>query len=151
MPTHRPLQILVATSTILVALVFFVAGVQKLRVPDPTVTMIGRYIDSPQAVRAIGFMEIGLATWMLSFRTPRLAGGAAALALAGFSVLIAVELQRNAPLPCGCLETRPGLESPHAIRRGLWVSLGRNAFLILCATSVAVLATSDKPRASSEF
>lgn len=145
MPSNRSIQLLVVTLTLIVALVFAVAGVQKLRLPDPTATMIGRYVDSPQGVRAIGCMEIGMALWLLSFRTPRLAGGAAAIALIGFSVMIAVELNRGASaLPCGCLETRPGLEAPHAIRRGLWISLARNGFLILCATGAAWLATPDK-------
>ena len=86
--THRPVQFVVVTATILVALVFAAAGVQKVRKPDPTSTMVGRYIDSPQGVRAIGFMELGMALWLLSFRTPRIANGAAAAALVGFLSLI---------------------------------------------------------------
>lgn len=154
MSRFKPVQLLVATCTILVALVFVVAGVQKLRVEDPAMTMVGRYISSPQAVRAIGCMEIGLALWLLSFRMPRLAPATAAVALAGFSVLIGIELGRGASaLPCGCLEIRPGLTNPHEIRRGLWMSLGRNGLLILCALTAAGLATPDnraEPAATSK-
>ena len=133
-----------ATTTILVALVFAAAGVQKIRNPDPFGTMLGHYVDTKQGVTAVGCMEIGLALWLLSFRTPRLASSFAAIALVAFTLLIVFELSRNAPLPCGCLEATPGAENPQSIRQGLYVSIGRNVFLILCALVAAGLAESDK-------
>lgn len=115
---------------IVVASVFVIAGVAKVMTPDEAGTMVARYLNSPQTVRALGLCEIGLALWMISGYLPRFSMSVAAGVLVVFAVMIGVELQRNQPLPCGCLEMTPGQTDPQAIRRGLWVSIARNGALV---------------------
>jgi uncharacterized membrane protein YphA (DoxX/SURF4 family) len=131
----RPDQLLWLTATLLVAVTFFVAGSGKVLAPAANPSMVDRYLDSAQSIRAVGLIEVGLALWLISARTPRWAAAFAAFALTVFSILIAIELNRTRPLPCGCLPMVPGVDS-FAIRKGLWISLGRNVFLIaMCALS----------------
>ena len=126
-------------ATIVVALVFAAAGCKKLITADAGVTMVGRYLPTPSGVRALGCMEVAMALWLLSGRNPKLAPATAAAILIGLSLLIGAELQRNAPLPCGCLPTFPG-EDPFAARRELWVGVARNGFLIvLCVLTAALV------------
>lgn len=107
--------------------------------PDEIGTMVSRYMKSPEAVRALGFCEIGLALWMLSGFMSRFSGMVAIAVLGIFTLLILVELQKNQPLPCGCLEVKPGQMDPYSVRKGLWMSVGRNAALgILTIVSIVL-------------
>lgn len=142
---ERSVNFLRWVATAIVAATFLVAGASKVWHPDAGVTMVGRYLRTPNAVRALGCMEIAMALWLLTGRNARLAPVTAAAALAGMALLIGAELQRNAPLPCGCLPMRPGVLDPFAARRGLWVSLGRNAFLIVLCGMSAALAPEEEP------
>lgn len=110
--------------------------------------MVSRYLKSPEVVRAVGLCEIGLALWMLSGFMPRFSGMIAISVLGVFTLLILVELQKNQPLPCGCLEVRPGQMDPHTVRRGLWMSVGRNAILGMLTVVSIVLAEPVKRPAS---
>ncbi len=141
----EPSQLLRFSCVLVVAGVFVVSGASKVMSDGQDLSMVGRYLNSVQSVKALGFAEIGLALWMLSFRMPRMSVGIAAAALVGFTVLIAVELNREKPLPCGCLQASPGVENPHAVRRGLWLSIGRNG--VLMALSVVAIALSADPKA----
>ncbi len=127
----QPSQFLRFVCVAVVAGVFVLAGVGKIWMADADTggNMVARYLNSPQAVKAVGFAEIGLAMWMLSFHLPRLSASVAAGVLVVFSILIYSEIQRDKPLPCGCLPTTPGMDNPHEIRSGLWISLTRNGFL----------------------
>jgi hypothetical protein len=143
-------QILRAVAILIVAGVFALAGIQKIRSGDPGETMVGRYFTGADGVRALGCIEVGLALWMLSFRNPRLAGLVTAGILAAFAGLIAMELLRERPLPCGCLQTRPGA-NPFDVRTGLWISLGRNVFLCLLALLSAWLTPGEDPSEREEL
>jgi uncharacterized membrane protein YphA (DoxX/SURF4 family) len=125
------------TATVIVAATFLLAGLGKIAWPTTAApSMIDRYFPSGQSVRAVGLIEVGLALWLLSMRTPGWAAAFAGLVLAGFTALIIAELARTQPLPCGCLPSTPGAMDPFAIRKGLWIGVGRNVFLIgLCALS----------------
>jgi len=140
MADTRAVTLLRITCVGTLAAVFLLAGVQKLTAGDAGVTLLSRYVDSARAVQALGVFEIGLAAWLLSFRTPRLSAGVVIVVLLGFSVVIGLELRREQPLPCGCLRVTPGATSPHEVRRGLWISLGRNATLILLGAMNVILA-----------
>jgi hypothetical protein len=142
----EPSQLLRITCTFVVAGVFVAAGVSKVLSEADDQTMVARFMQSPQAVKAVGFAEIGLAMWMVSFHLPKLAQTVAIGLLVTFTVLIAVELGRENPRPCGCLEARPGLEDPHAVRRGLYVSIARNGVLIGMSAGAIVLALPVNPR-----
>jgi uncharacterized membrane protein YphA (DoxX/SURF4 family) len=133
------------TATLIVAATFLLAGAGKVASPSGALSLVDRYLSSAQSVRAVGLIEIGLALWLVSGRTPGWAAAFAGLSLAGFTGLIAVELSRTQPLPCGCLPTTPGAMDPFAVRKGLWIGIGRNVFLIaLCGVS-AWLAQPFKP------
>jgi hypothetical protein len=135
-------------ATLIVAATFCVAGATKIIRPAASPSMVDRYLPSAESVRAVGLIEVGMALWLVSLRTPRWAAGFAAVVLGAFTVLIAIELSRTAPLPCGCLPATPGGMDPFAVRRGLWIGGGRNVFLIgLCALS-AVLAPPRRPDAA---
>ena len=125
------------TATAIVAAAFLLAGAGKIAWPTTAApSMIDRYLPSGQSVRAVGLIEVGLALWLLSMRTPGWAAAFAGLVLTGFTALIVVELVRTQPLPCGCLPMTPAAMDPVAIRRGLWVGVGRNVFLVgMCAVS----------------
>ena len=138
-PETLSLRILRVSAAVLVALTFLIAGGQKLLHPDVGISMLARYATNPRAVAAIGCGELAIGLWLVSFRFPRAAASVAIAALLGFSVLIGLELRRTQPLPCGCMPLFPGATEPHAIRRGLWVAEGRNAFLILLAAGSALL------------
>lgn len=143
----EPSQITRFACVALVAAVFVIAGVHKIT-GDYSDTMVQRALSSPQAVKALGYAEIGLALWLLSFKTPRLSAAVTLLALLGFTTLIALELNRTAPLPCGCLEVRPGMD-PHAVRASLWASVGRNGILMILTTVSIVLAMPVRERAEN--
>jgi uncharacterized membrane protein YphA (DoxX/SURF4 family) len=132
---------------IIVAGVFVLAGVGKVMSPDEAGTMVARFLKSPQTVRALGLCEIGLALWMLSGYLPRLSMSVAAGVLVVFILMIGAELQRNQPLPCGCLPLSPGQNDPHVIRRGLWMSIGRNGVLVGLSV-VAILLTAREKRST---
>lgn len=132
---------------IVVAGVFVIAGVAKVMRPDEAGTMVARYLNSPQTVRALGLCEIGLALWMVSGYLPRFSMSVAAGVLVVFALMIGVELQRNQPLPCGCLEMTPGQTDPQSIRRGLWLSIGRNGVLVgLSVVSILLTAPASGSR-----
>lgn len=140
----EPSQITRFVCVALVATVFVIAGYHKIT-GDSSFTMVSRALPSPQAVRALGFAEIGLALWLLSLKTPRLSAAVTLITLAGFTGLILLELNRSAPLPCGCLEVRPGAD-PFAVRAGLWASAGRNGILMILTTLSIVLAMPVRER-----
>lgn len=131
-----------------VAVVFILAGLGKVMHPDEIGTMVSRYLKSPEAVRALGLCEIGLALWMLSGFMPRFSGTVAIAVLGIFTLLILVELQKNQPLPCGCLEVKPGQMDPHTVRKGLWMSVGRNIALGML-TIVSIVLTEPVARLRS--
>lgn len=133
------LKALRVSAAFVVALTFLIAGAQKLLHPDVGISMLARYAANPRAVAAVGCGELAIGLWLISFRFPRAAASVAIAALLGFSVLIGLELRRTQPLPCGCMPLLPGATEPHAVRRGLWVAEGRNAFLILLAAGSALL------------
>lgn len=133
----------VATGIVAVALL--AAGGWKLFRPDPSVTMMSRYLQSPRATRAGGCLEIALALWLISGRSPKLAPVTAAGALVGLSILIGSEIQRDAPLPCGCFPTRANPQGASAVRYELSVALGRNAFLVVLCGVAVWLDPSDEP------
>jgi uncharacterized membrane protein YphA (DoxX/SURF4 family) len=110
-------------------------------------SMVGRYLDSADAVKALGLAELGLAAWMLSGRMPRLSGGVVMAALAAFTALIAIELTRADPRDCGCVrQVIPG-QDESSIRSGLWISIGRNVGLIaLAGLSIALSPPASSPR-----
>jgi uncharacterized membrane protein YphA (DoxX/SURF4 family) len=126
----EPSDILRWVCVIVVAGVFVLAGVGKVMNPDEAGTMVGRYLKSPETIRAVGFCEVGLALWLISAYLQRFAMSVGVGVLVAFTLMIGVELQRSQPLPCGCLEATPGQMEPHAVRRGLWVSIGRNGVLV---------------------
>jgi len=142
----EPSQLLRVCCVLIVAGVFVISGVSKITGNGQEGSMVARYLNSVETVRALGFAEIALALWMLSFRMPRLSVGIAAGALLGFTVLIGVELNREKPLPCGCLQATPGIQDPHAIRRGLWGSIGRNGVLVSLSVVAIMLATDPRSR-----
>jgi hypothetical protein len=143
-------QILRAVAILIVAGVFALAGVQKIRSGNPGETMVGRYFTGADGVRALGCIEVGVALWMLSFRNPRLAGIVTAGILAAFGGLIAMELYRERPLPCGCLQTRPGA-NPFDVRTGLWISLARNVFLCFLALLSAWLTPANDSQQRTDY
>jgi hypothetical protein len=132
-----------AVATFIVAAVFLAAGVMKLHTGDPGGTMVSRYFQGADGARAVGCIEVGLALWLISLRTPRLAGLVATIALLALSAAIGLELNRERPLPCGCLEARPGMD-PFVVRHGLWLSLARNGFLIVMALLTVALSPSEQ-------
>lgn len=126
-------------ATAIVAVALLTAGGWKLFRPDPAVTMLSRYLPSPRAARAAGCLEIAVALWLLSGRSPKLAPAVTAGGLAGMMLLIGGELRRDRPLPCGCFPVHRTAASTPAVRQELSVAIGRDAFLILlCGLSGAL-------------
>lgn len=136
----RPVRRLRVTATVLVALALMTAGGWKLFRPDPSVTMLSRYLPTPRAARAAGCLEIALALWLLSGRSPVLAPTVAAGALAGLGLLVGTELKRDQPLPCGCFPVKTTSQNTVAVRRELSVAIGRDAFLVLLCVMSGTLA-----------
>lgn len=123
---------------VVLAVVFILAAVGKLR--------SGVMGDAPQTVYDawlgvgtvwhylfIGF-EFLLAAWLLSGLWPRWSSGAAAVVLVAFSIVIAVEMRRSAPRPCGCLGGGVVEQlMPDDIHAALRQSLVMNGVLVLAA------------------
>jgi hypothetical protein len=75
--------------------------------------------------------ELGLAVWILSGLAPRASAGVALMVLAVFTLLIAREMRRYDPRPCGCLGDRQvQAVTPGDVRAGLRASLVRNVALM---------------------
>ncbi|HEX8323692.1 MAG TPA: MauE/DoxX family redox-associated membrane protein [Tepidisphaeraceae bacterium] len=126
-----------------VALALLAAGGTKLLRTEPSVTMINRYLPTPKAVRAGGCLEIALALWLISGRSPKLAPTVAAAALAGMALLVVSELRRDAPLPCGCFPTRTAPTDTAAVRQELSVAVGRDVFLAMLCGLAGALAPAE--------
>jgi uncharacterized membrane protein YphA (DoxX/SURF4 family) len=83
---------------------------------------------------AIAAAELLLGLWMILGRFPRVAACFCAAVLLFYTVFLVMEIQSNAPLPCGCFWVTPDQASPPEIRRQLMIGVSRNLLLILsCA------------------
>lgn len=118
-----------------------VGGGWKAWRPDAGLTMLARYLPTPQAVRAAGCLELALALWLVSGRNAKLAPGVAAGTFLGLTLLIGGELRRAQPLPSGRFPYRGALLDSASVRRELSVALGRDAFL----AALGVLAVVSAP------
>lgn len=120
------------------AVIFILAAVGKVRT--------GMMGEGPQTVYdawlGVGSVwhylfitiEFLLAGWLLSGLWPRWSSGVAAVVLAAFSIVIAVEMQRAAPRPCGCLGGGVAQElTPDDVHAALRQSLVMNGALTLAA------------------
>jgi hypothetical protein len=82
-----------------------VAGFEKLaRDPEAVAqTVVGRYVDRPLHIAALGGAEALLGSWIvLTFRT-RLAFGAATWTFSTFSLALWRHVEAGDPISCGCL------------------------------------------------
>lgn len=140
----KPVRRLRHVATALAALALLTAGGWKVVRPDAGVTMISRYLPSQQSVRAAACLEIAIALWLLSGRSPKLAPAVAGATFAGMALLVATELQRDQPLPCGCFPVQAVSQENSVVRRELSVALGRDAFLIVLCGMAMALAPSEK-------
>ena len=115
------------------------AAVGKLRGgaggDDLAATLFG---GSVALVAALGVFELLLAGWLVSGVRPLLAAGVTALVLASFSGILAGEMRRDVPRPCGCLGA-VAAKGPEAVRRGLRLGLLRNAALLAGVGGLALL------------
>ncbi len=106
----------------------------------------------PLAAAGVIGLEILLGVWLIAGWRPKWSGIATAALLAAFTGALAAELKKSTPRACNCLggssvvELVPGLDE---IRAGLRWGIARNAGLIACAMTLAMLAaTSRRPNAS---
>ena len=131
--------------------VFAFAAVGKLRGGaggnDLATALLG---GSAGMIIALAVFELLLATWLLSGVRPLAALVVTAVLLAGFSGVLAAEMRRPVPKPCGCLGAAAA-QGPAAVRRGLEVSLLRNAALLAGVGGLVLLETSGAPRSAAAF
>ncbi|HUB27569.1 MAG TPA: MauE/DoxX family redox-associated membrane protein [Tepidisphaeraceae bacterium] len=79
-------------------------------------------------------LESALAVWLLSGIHRRGSALALLILLSIFSGLIAAELTRDHPMPCGCMGAAfVAAHDPAAIRRSLCFSLARNVLMMSAA------------------
>lgn len=124
---------------------FILSGIGKFLTANSEVpTMLARYLKQSDSIRAMACLEMALGLWLLSGRLSRVSMIVALLLLAFFTLLIYRELQQAIPLACGCMEIRPGALDPERIRRGLWLSFGRNIGLMVLGLTGVLLVKSGK-------
>lgn len=128
MPTTRFL------ARIVIACVFLFAAFSKLLagkaagIPD---TLYGQWSQTPPAHYTAIACETAIGLWLLTHRWTRGAAIVVILLLSVFSGLIVADLQRDRPLPCGCMGDKfVAAHDPSVIRNSLIWSLIRNSLLI---------------------
>jgi len=112
---------------LLLALVFLVSGWAKLRLPAQSIMESAASLGAPTvlrgalAARALPWAELLLALGfvVLEGTALRLWAGAAALVLAGFTVLIVRTLRRGGEAECACFGTTQPVTARAVIRNGL--------------------------------
>jgi uncharacterized membrane protein YphA (DoxX/SURF4 family) len=128
MPTTRFL------ARITIACVFLFAAFSNIRsgnaagIPD---TLYEQLSQTHPAHYASIACEAAIGLWLLSPRWTRGAAIVVILLLSVFSGLIVADLQRDRPMPCGCMGAEfVATHDPSAIRKSLIWSLIRNSLLI---------------------
>ena len=126
---------------LMLAGVFAFSAVGKLRGGAGGDDLAARLLGgSAGLLVTLAVFELLLAGWLVSGVKPLAAAAVTAVLLAGFSGVLAGEMRRDMPRPCGCLGAAAA-EGPAAVRRGLELSLLRNAALLAGVGGLALLET----------
>jgi uncharacterized membrane protein YphA (DoxX/SURF4 family) len=116
---------------LLTALTLFWSAYAKATMPTGGPTLFDAWVDQFPILRWLfPTVEVGLALWLLSGLLPRWSAIVAICTFASFSGLLASEIAKSHPKPCGCMGAAAALYEPTAIRRELALGLGRNALLM---------------------
>ena len=132
-------------AVVLLAVVFTYTGVSKLIQGlggEPAApSLLTRFVGtSSAAMVAVGIVEVVLAAWLISGWAKRPAAAVELIALASFTGVLAAEATKEFPKPCGCAAKSAVSDDPEAVRRSLWVGVGRNLLLMGAAGAAALLA-----------
>lgn len=96
------------------------------------------------------FFELLLAGWLISTKAERAALVLAVAMLSLFTGLLAAEVVKSEPRPCGCDGYSAAAQSSKSIRVGLIVSMTRNGVIMLAAALAFINAPSASVSKSGE-
>jgi len=135
---------------IVVAGILLWAAWKKFSVPPGSVTMYDGWVRSFPPIRfALPGLELVLAVWLASGWRVRIPVIAAIVLLSIFSALLAAELSKDNPDPCGCLETPDAIVAPELIRRDLMLGVARNLAMMTGLAYLLASAPRDRARRRS--
>jgi uncharacterized membrane protein YphA (DoxX/SURF4 family) len=114
----------------------------------PTIYQHWLAVHASLRVLVPGF-EMLLGIWLLIGIRPRAASFLTIMAISAFTGIIAMELTKDHPKPCGCMGAIAASYEPAAIRKELFWALTRNILMIGGACYCYVVAAKQEVRGVS--